>query len=140
MRAVQQAITHWGHVVPYIHVPRNKEEYERLLAFVQELMDWSRHHEDERATSLLNLIASNVEAYENQHYPIKGLSAVDMVKFFMDEHGLRQDELPEIGSQSLMSKILSGERRLTLEHIRRLSKRFGVSPAVFFPDFENNLN
>jgi len=50
----------------------------------------------------------------------------------MDEHSLGQGDLPEIGSQSLVSKILNGERQLTLEHIRSLSKRFGVSPTVFF--------
>lgn len=132
MRAVQQTILHWGHVVPYVHVPRNENEYEKLLAFVDELMDWTRHHKDESATSLLNLIASNIEAYENQRYPVRKLSAVDMLKFLMDEHGLGQGDLPELGSQSLVSKILSGERQLTLEHIRGLSKRFGVSPSVFF--------
>jgi HTH-type transcriptional regulator/antitoxin HigA len=132
MRAVEQTISHWGHVVPYAHVPHNEKEYEKLLAFVNELMDWSRHHKDERATSLLNLVASNIEIYENQRYPAKKITAVDMLKFLMDEHDLGQNDLPEIGSQSLVSKILSGERQLTLEHIRGLSKRFGVSPNVFF--------
>lgn len=132
MRAVQQTIKHWGHVVPYAHIPRNEKEYEKLLTFVDELMEWSRYHTDERATSLLNLIASNIEAYENQHYSNKKISSVEMLQFLMDEHRLGQDDLPEIGSQSLVSKILSGERQLTLEHIRSLSKRFGVSPTVFF--------
>lgn len=132
MRAVRQTISHWGHVVPYAHVPRSEKEYEKLLAFVDELMDWTRHHKDAHATSLLNLVASNIEAYENQRYPIKKISAIDMLKFLMDEHGLGQIDLPEIGSQSLVSKILNGERQLTLEHIRSLSKRFGVSPGIFF--------
>ncbi|OAI46488.1 hypothetical protein AYO45_01725 [Gammaproteobacteria bacterium SCGC AG-212-F23] len=132
MRAVQQAISHWGHVVPYAHVPRNEKEYEELLTFVDELMDWTRHHKDKHATSLLNLVASNIAAYENQRYPTKKITAIDMLKFFMEEHGLGQEDLPEIGSQSLVSKILSGERQLTLEHIRSLSKRFGVSPNIFF--------
>jgi HTH-type transcriptional regulator/antitoxin HigA len=132
MRAVQQTIKHWEHVVSYANVPRNEKEYEKLMAFVDELMDWSRHHkEDEHAISLLNLIASNIETYENQRYPTKKVSSVEMLKFLMDEHDLGQSDLPEIGSQSLVSKILNGERQLTLEHIRSLSRRFGVSPAVF---------
>jgi len=51
MRAVQQTIKHWEHVVPYVHVPRNEKEYEKLMIFVDELMEWSRHHKDEHATS-----------------------------------------------------------------------------------------
>lgn len=132
MRAVQQTIKHWEHVVSYAQIPKNEREYEKLMTFVDELMDWSRHHKDENATSLLNLIASNIEAYENQHYSVKKISSVEMLKFLMDEHGLGQGDLPEIGSQSLVSRILNGERQLTLDHIRNLSKRFGVSPAVFF--------
>ena len=103
-----------------------------MSGFVDELMEWSRHHKDENAPSLLSLIASNIETYETQHYPAKKISSIEMLKFLMDEHGLGQGDLPEIGSQSLVSKILNGERQLTLEHIRSLSKRFGVSPAVFF--------
>jgi HTH-type transcriptional regulator/antitoxin HigA len=132
MRAVRQAISHWGHIVPYAHVPRNEKEYEKLLVFIDELMAWTRHHQDEHATSLLNFVARNIEAYENHRYPLKKVSSIDMLKFLMDEHGLGQNDLPEIGSQSLVSKILSGERQLTLEHVRSLSKRFGVSPTVFF--------
>jgi HTH-type transcriptional regulator / antitoxin HigA len=49
----------------------------------------------------------------------------------MEEHGLDQNDLPEIESQSLVSKILNGERKLTVEHIKYLSKRFNVSPTVY---------
>lgn len=130
--AIQQTIKHWRDITPYIAIPRNEVEYERLLAFVDALMDWSCHHKDKHATSLLRLIASNIEAYESKHYPAKETSPIEMLKFIMEEHGLGQRDLPEIGGQSLVSKILKGERQLTSEHIRRLSKRFGVSPAVFF--------
>ena len=132
MKALQQTIKHWGHVASYAYTPRNEREYEHLLAFADELMDWTYHHKDEHATSLLNLIASHIETYENQHYPAKKVSPAEMLEFLMDEHGLGQGDLPEIGSQSLVSKILNGERQLTLEHIRSLSERFGVSPAIFF--------
>ncbi len=132
MRAVQQTIKHWEYIFPYAHVPHNEKEYEKLLAFADVLMEWSRHHKDDHATSLLSLIASNIETYENRHYPTKKISSIEMLKFLMDEHSLGQSDLPEIGSQSLVSKILKGERQLTLEHIRNLSRRFGVSPAVFF--------
>lgn len=130
---LKQTIQHWGHVIPYVHVPRNEAEYEKMLTFVDELMTWSRHHKDKRATSLLNLIANNIAAYEGVHYPIKKAStdAVEVLKFLMDEHHLGQGDLPEIGSQSLVSKILSGERQLTVEHIRGLARRFRVSPTVF---------
>lgn len=102
-----------------------------MIRFVDEMMEVSRHKKDERVTSLLKLIAENIDAYETRYYPTKSPSPVEMLEFFMEEHGLGQGDLPEIGSQSLVSKILNGERQLTVEHIKQLSKRFHVSPAVF---------
>jgi len=131
MRAIQQTIKHWGYLLPYTHIPQNEAEYEKLLSFVSELMEISRHKKDERVTSLLKLISQNIEAYEARRFPSEQLSPVEMLAFLMDEHGLGQGDLPEIGCQSLVSKILSGERQLTVEHIRNLARRFGVSPAVF---------
>ncbi len=129
--AVQQTIKHWRHLQPYTHVPRNELDYEKLLGLVDELMEMSCHEKDERVTSLLKLIAENIEAYETRRYPSKSPSPVEMLEVLMEEHGLGQTDLPEIGSQSLVSKILSGERQLTVDHIKYLSKRFHVSPSVF---------
>ena len=48
----------------------------------------------------------------------------------MEAHGLTQSELRD-RKPRVMSEILSGERELNIRQIRRLAKRFGVSPAVF---------
>ena len=57
---------------------------------------------------------------------------VSVLKVLMEQHGLGVADLPEIGSKSLVSKIMNNERSLTRSHIEALSKRFGVSPALFF--------
>ncbi|HSG17040.1 MAG TPA: hypothetical protein VLE70_12060 [Anaerolineae bacterium] len=49
----------------------------------------------------------------------------------MEEHGVRQADLPEVGSQGVVSEILSGKRELNVRQIRELARRFHVSPAVF---------
>jgi HTH-type transcriptional regulator/antitoxin HigA len=49
----------------------------------------------------------------------------------MEEHDLKQSDLPEIGSQGVISEILSGKRQFSVRQIKLLSKRFNVSPAVF---------
>lgn len=61
------------------------------------------------------------------------LGGVDTLKLLMEQHGLGVADFPEIGSKSLVSKILNGRgRKLTRNHIAALSKRFGLSPALFF--------
>lgn len=134
--ALEKTIAHWGYLLPYTHVPRNEPEYEKLLSFVEKLMDVSRYEKDERVISLVKLIARNIEEYETRRFPTKQASPSETLEFLMEEHGLRQSDLPEIGSQSLVSKILSGERQLTVEHIQKLSKRFGVSASIFIESSE----
>ena len=130
--AIKQTISHWGHIFPYTHIPRTEAEYEKLLQFVDELMEVSRQQKnDEHVTSLLKLIAKNIEEYETKRFPSKAVSPIEILKFLMDAHDLGQNDFPEIGGQSLVSKILSGERFLTVDHIKYLAKRFGVSPVVF---------
>jgi HTH-type transcriptional regulator/antitoxin HigA len=39
---------------------------------------------------------------------------------------------PIFGAESIVSEVLRGKRELNRTHIEKLSKRLGVSPAVFF--------
>ena len=59
------------------------------------------------------------------------VSGVEVLRYLMEEHGLRQSDLPEIGSQGVVSEILNGKRDLNVRQIRELAKRFHVAPAVF---------
>jgi HTH-type transcriptional regulator/antitoxin HigA len=57
----------------------------------------------------------------------------DVLRFLIEQNGLSQRDLvPELGAESTVSLVLTGKRKLTREHIERLSQRFHVSPAVFF--------
>ena len=49
----------------------------------------------------------------------------------MEQHGLKQGDLEEIGSQGVVSEILTGKRELNVRQVRALSQRFGVSTATF---------
>ena len=60
-------------------------------------------------------------------------SGAAVLRTLMDQYQLKAEDLrEEIGSKSLVSMILNGSRKLTLEHIQALSKRFKISPEVFF--------
>ena len=65
------------------------------------------------------------------YYPMPKLEGADALRFLLEEHDLTQSDLPEVGSQGVVSEILGGKRTLNVRQIRALSERFGVSPAVF---------
>ena len=87
--------------------------------------------EQHRLYTLLDTLGTLLHAYEEQHHPMPDCSGADVLRFLIEEHGLTQADLPEIGSQGVVSDILRGKRELNVRQIRALAKRFQVSPAVF---------
>jgi HTH-type transcriptional regulator / antitoxin HigA len=85
--------------------------------------------EEKYAQVLMTLI----EAYEEEHHPIPDASPVEVLRALIDAHDLRQKDLATVfGSESIVSEVLHKKRELNKTHIEKLSKRFNVSPAVFF--------
>ena len=132
MKALHETLKHWTYVERYVCIPRNQSDYHSQLELLEELISLPRPKRDLHTKKLIKLLTNNLEVYECRVNPSNKARAVDVLLFLMDQHELTQADLPEIGSQSLVSKIINGERKLTAEHIRKLSKRFHVSPAVFF--------
>jgi HTH-type transcriptional regulator / antitoxin HigA len=82
---------------------------------------------------LIELLAVLIEDFEAKYYPVPDASPRAIVRHLMQAHHLRQKDLLDVfGTESIASEVLNGKRELTREHIKRLSARFGVSPAVFF--------
>jgi HTH-type transcriptional regulator/antitoxin HigA len=85
--------------------------------------------EEKYAEVLITLI----EAYEEEHHPIPDASPMEVLRSLMEANDLRQKDLvPIFGSESIVSEVLRKKRSLNKTHIEKLSKRFRVSPAVFF--------
>ncbi len=125
---VEQIVNHFHHIKPWISIPENDSENEQLIAFARDLKRAGKSN----AKDLLPLVLEHINDYEKRAYSIPKVSQNEVLSFLMEQHQLTQHDLPEIGSQSLISKILSGERKLTVEHIEKLCDRFNVSPVVFF--------
>ena len=83
------------------------------------------------AIELLTLL---VERYEQEHYSIPHADPVSILRFLMERQDLTQrDLIPQFGSESAVSMFMTGQRRLTLEQVRRLSTRFNLPTDLFIP-------
>jgi HTH-type transcriptional regulator / antitoxin HigA len=81
--------------------------------------------------NLVTLLGELIGDYDDQHYPNPEVSGVEMLKFLMEQHGLKQSDLPEIGSQGVVSEIIRGKREINLRQVKSLKERFGVSADAF---------
>ena len=106
---------------------RDEVHYEQLLEVAEGLMEDAVATEVGPLGGLVSLLADRIREYENRVYPWPDSSApATRLAFLMEQHGLRQSDLPEIGAQSVVSAVLSGKRTLNLRQTQALARRFGV--------------
>ena len=109
----------------------SERQHEEYLSVLDKLASKENPTRDEEkyAAVLITLI----EAYEEEHRSIPDASPVEVLRTLMDANDLRQKDLVSVfGSESIVSEVLHRKRDLNRAHIEKLSKRFHVSPAVFF--------
>ena len=121
----------WPDIQNIFSVPHNQKEYDRLVHILDGLIDEVGENESHPLASLMETLGSLIESYEIQNFPEIEGSPIDTLKALMQDHGLKQSDLAEIGSQGVISEILSGKRQFNARQIKLLSKRFNVSPTVF---------
>jgi HTH-type transcriptional regulator/antitoxin HigA len=122
--------THWSNISPLLTI-RNEKEYNAAVKRLNELLDEIGTNEKHPLYSLLDTLGTLIYVYEEEHYPIPGANGTDVLRFLMEEHSLTQSDLPEVGSQGVVSEILNGKRELNVRQIRALAEKFNVSAAVF---------
>jgi HTH-type transcriptional regulator/antitoxin HigA len=121
----------WPTIKSIFSVPHSEKEYNSLVETLDILVDEVGNNQNHKLAPVMETIGNLIENYEDQKYKIKESSPVDTLKYLMHEHGLNQVDLKEIGSQGVVSEILTGKRTLNIEQIKKISNKFNVSPLVF---------
>ncbi len=131
-------------------IQKNKKSYIELLAefpprpihsqgdldavqkVVYELIDRGKLSADEE--DYLSVLGTLVSQYEQIHHPIPDIYGIELIEALLEEFDLKQKDLvPIFKTESIVSAVLNGHRKLMTEHIEKLANFFHVSPAVFFP-------
>lgn len=102
-------------------------QYERVLAFVDKVFDDVANDPAHPLGGLVDLLADRLREYENRVRPWPDTSTpATVLASLMEEHGLKQTDLPEVGAQSVVSAVLAGKRQLNLRQVKSLAQRFSV--------------
>ncbi len=128
--ATKELEIHWANIAPLLSI-RNEREYNAAVKRLNELLDEIGDNEKHPLYELLDTLGTLIEIYEEEHYSIPDASGAEVLRFLMDEHSLTQSDLPEVGSQGVVSEILNSKRELNIRQIRFLAEKFKVSSAVF---------
>ncbi len=110
---------------------RTGQDYDKAVRVLNQLLEAGAGDEEHPLHDLFNTLGSLIAEYDDTHYPQEPVSPVDVLRFLMEQHQLSQSALPEIGTQGVVSEILSGKRELNVRQIRALAQRFSVPASVF---------
>jgi HTH-type transcriptional regulator/antitoxin HigA len=107
---------------------RTKKDYEASMVELEEL--WGSKS-GTPAGDRLDVIATLIDAYEAEHFPMNPPNPIEAIKFRMEQQGLtRKDLEPLIGTRTRVAEVLNGRRSLSIAMIRRLNEKLGISAEV----------
>lgn len=103
---------------------RTDEDLKIALHRIEDILDPEPGTAEDDEAEVLTVL---IQAYERERWPAKPVDPLFALRFHMDRLGMRpKDLIPYLGAQSLVSEVLSGKRRLTLDMVARLSRGLGV--------------
>jgi HTH-type transcriptional regulator/antitoxin HigA len=117
-------------IEPFLAI-RNEREYDAAVARLNALVDEVGDNAKDARYRLIETLSVLIEAYDSEHHRLPDASGVEVLRLLMAEHGLTQRDLPEIGSQGVVSEVLAGRRQLNVRQIQALAARFEVDAGVF---------
>ena len=107
---------------------RSEADYEASLVEMQRL--WGARSGTPEGDRV-DILATLVDAYENEHYPMNPPDPIEAIKFRMEQQGLKRKDLAEIlGSRTRVTEVLNRRRGLSINMIRRLHEKLGISVDV----------
>lgn len=107
---------------------KTKADYKASLAEIDRL--WGARSGTPEGDRL-DILATLIDAYENEHYPMDPPDPIEAIKFRMEQQGLTRKDLVEIlGSRTRVAEVLNRRRGLSINMIRRLNKKLGISVDV----------
>jgi HTH-type transcriptional regulator / antitoxin HigA len=110
---------------------RSEAEYDAAYRRLTTLLDAVGDNPHDPRYRIMETLSVLIRTYDQEHPRLPDASGVEVVRFLMAQHGLTQSEVPEIGSQGVVSEVLRGRRALNVRHIQALAARFGVPLSVF---------
>ncbi len=128
---IKTVAEHWEFVSPLLRKPKSEGDYDMLVRAVEEILDITGDDGSHPLMSLVDIIGDWIAEWDRTHHPMAEASGEEVLGYMMREHGLTQSDLPGVGTQSVVSEVLSGKRKLNLRQIRWLAERFNVPIDVF---------
>lgn len=107
---------------------RTEADYEEALVEVERLWGSKTGSPD---GDRLDVLATLIDAYEARRYPMDPPDPIEAIRFRMEQQGMtRRDLEPMIGPRNRVADVMNRRRSLSIDMIRQLHDRLGISADV----------
>lgn len=118
----------------------SEEQYEAARETLEQILESAGDTLDDSLNPLIDMLSQAIERYELRDETLVAFIDqaesipvdIALLRTLMSQHRLTGSDLPEIGDKTMVSKVLNGKRVLSRQAIEKLSRRFGLRPAMFF--------
>lgn len=109
----------------------NEHDYAQVLATIEVLLNEVSDDEDHPLMDILDFLSDQVKAYEEANVIIPEAEPREVLRFLMEQQGLKQDDLSDCAPQGRISDILNGKRSISKNNAKCFARRFHVKADVF---------
>lgn len=110
---------------------RVEAEFERIHALADLLADEVGDNTNHPLYSLFELAMKLIEDWETENVQIPEAQPREVLRHLLEANHLKQKDLGDIASHTLISDILAGRREISKRLAKALSERFNVDIAAF---------
>lgn len=114
-----------------VTVVHTEAEYAQARATIAMLLDEVGDDESHALTEVLDYLADQVKSYEDENFQIPPAAPNEVLRFLMEQHALKQEDLVDCATQGRISDILNGKRAISKAIAKRLAHRFRVRADLF---------
>jgi HTH-type transcriptional regulator/antitoxin HigA len=126
--------TQFNRLIMNVKPIKSESDYREALKRLELIFDAAVGTPESDEADVLGLM---VDEHEKKHYQIEAPDPIEAIKIRMEEMQLKQvDLVNEIGGKSRVSEILNRKRKLTVDMIRKLTKKLSLSPELLINDYQ----
>jgi len=119
---------------------KTEDDYEWALAEITQYFD-KQPKVGSAAADRFDVLATLIDAYENEHFPIPAVSPIEAIAAYMEMHGLNQSALAGvIGSRSRASEILNYRRALTMDMAYKIHQEWHIPAEILLQPYHMEEN
>lgn len=116
-----------------LHPIKTESEYEAALLEIESLLEVPPGTPE---AARLDLLATLVDAYEQEHFPIALPDPIEAIRFYLESRGLdAQVLIPILGDQEQVNQVLNRQQPLSLEMIRQLHQICNISAEALIQSY-----